>query len=398
MAALPDTTSPAPLDGLRVLDFSRIIAGPICAQYLADLGADVIKVERKDGGDDARQYSFPALWEGTGTMYLSFNRGKRSIALDLDDEADRSIARELVARADVLVENFRPGVMARLGFGHEAMQGLNPRLVYCSISGFGEHGPLAGAGANDLVAQASTGVMSLNAQADGRPQKVVPAMVDMFTGLNAALAILAAVQQRHRTGTGAQVNTSLFESGIAMLSYFATSHFAPRKPEDQALGASITVPNQTFRASDGWMAVACSNDPMWQRLCDALEVPQLKDDPRYATNLQRTRHQDTLLPLLEEVFATRTRAEWAARLEQAKVSHSSVLDVGEVLAHPQAQTLGMVVDIPHPGIPAFRMVRAPIRIDGQGMAAMRPPPALDQHRAEILSGLRTADSPEKDPP
>ena len=386
----PSSSSAGPLQGIRVIDFSRIIAGPFCTQYLADLGAQVIKVERPGTGDDARQYSFPAQWGSVGTMYLSFNRGKRSIALDLEQEGDRAIARELIADADVLVENFRPDVMAKLGLGCEAMREMNPRLVYCSISGFGEKGPLAMAGANDLVAQASCGVMSLNARADGRPEKVVPAMVDMFAGLNAALAITAALHERTRTGVGTQVNTSLFESGISMLSYFATTHLAPapQKHENaEDLGASITVPNQTFRASDGWMAIACSNEPMWRRLCEAIEAPQLYADPRYATNLDRTRNQATLIPALEEVFARRTRVDWAQRLEQAKVSHSSVLSVGEVLAHPQTEALGMVVPIAHPQLEGFHMVRSPLRIGGRAMAAMVPPPGLDEHRTEILALL-----------
>jgi len=386
----PSNSSAGPLQGIRVIDFSRIIAGPFCTQYLADLGAEVIKVERPGTGDDARQYSFPALWGTTGTLYLSFNRGKRSIALDLEQESDRAIARQLIARADVLVENFRPDVMTKVSLGCEAMREMNPRLVYCSISGFGEKGPLAMAGANDLVAQASCGVMSLNPRADGRPEKVVPAMVDMFTGLNAALAIVAALHERTSTGVGTKVDTSLFESGISMLSYFATTHFAPAPPRDENaedLGASITVPNQTFRASDGWMAIACSNEPMWRRLCDAMDMPQLCGDPRYATNFDRTRHQATLIPTLEEGFARRTRADWARRLEQAKVSHSSVLSVAEVLAHPQTEALGMVVPIAHAQLEGFRMVRAPLRIGGRAMAAMVPPPGLDEHRTEILALL-----------
>ena len=386
-----------PLEGIRVIDFSRIIAGPFCAQYLADLGAEVIKVERPGTGDDARQYSFPAEWGGTGTIYLSFNRGKRSIALDLERQAERDIAQMLIAGADVLVENFRPGVMNKVGLGCAEMRELNPRLVYCSISGFGEEGPLAQAGANDLVAQASCGVMSLNSHADGRPQKVVPAMVDMFTGLNAALAIVAAIHERTRTGSGTQVATSLFESGIAMLSYFATSHFASGQPQDESLGASITVPNQTFRASDGWMAIACSNEPMWQRLCEALEMPQLRSDPRYCTNLDRTRHQASLIPVLEEVFVKRTRAQWSRRLEEAKISHSSVLSVGEVLSHPQTEALGMVVPIPDPGLEGFRMVRAPFRIGSRTIAAMQPPPRLDEHRLQILAELERQPAATKRP-
>ena len=381
---------PLPLRGVRVLDFSRIIAGPYCAQYLADLGADVIKVERKGLGDDARQYSFPAVWEGTGTMYLSFNRGKRSIALDLDQDSDRGLARELIGSADVLLENFRPGVMARLGLDYENLRASHSGLVYCSISGFGEDGPLALAGANDLVAQASTGLMSLNQQEDGRPQKVVPAMVDMFTGLNAAVAIIAALHRRSGTNLGTHVTTSLFECGVSMLSYFATSHFAAPEPATQDLGASITVPNQSFLASDGWMVIACSNEAMWQRLCEAIGRPELRDDPRFATNLDRTRNQQTLIPLLDTVFAAATRAHWAQRLEAAKASSSSILSVGEVLSHPQTESLGMIVPLAHPDIDGFRVLRTPFRFDSEVLTSNRPPPALDEHRNEIIAELRRA--------
>lgn len=375
-----------PLAGVRVIDFSRIIAGPLCAQYLADLGADVIKVERAGLGDEARQYSFPAMWSGTSAMYLSFNRGKRSVALDLDDARDRDAAGELVATADVLIENFRPGVMARLGLGYETLAERHPELVYCSISGFGDEGPLAQAGANDLVAQASCGLMSLNAQEGGRPEKVAPAVVDLYTGVNAALAIVAALRQRESTGRGTRVSTSLFECGISMLSYFATSQFAPDQDEaEQDLGASITVPNQSFKASDGWMVLACSNEPMWQRLCHAIGREKLAADPRFATNLDRTHNKPALVAILDDVFAGDTRAGWAVRLEAAKVSSSAVLTVAEVLAHPQAESLGMVVPIAHAQIEGFCMLRTPFRFQDQALVAQAAPPRLNQHRDEVLA-------------
>ena len=389
---IPFTSQPQghvlPLAGVRVIDFSRIIAGPLCAQYLADLGADVIKVERAGLGDDARQYSFPAMWCGTSAMYLSFNRGKRSVALDLDDPGERAAAADLVATADVLIENFRPGVMARLGLGYETLAKCHPELVYCSISGFGEEGPLAQAGANDLVAQASCGLMSLNAQDGGRPEKVAPAIVDLYTGVNAALAILAALRQRESTGRGTRVSTSLFECGMSMLSYFATSQFAPGQSETEPeLGGSITVPNQSFKASDGWLVLACSNEAMWQRLCRAIGREVLAADSRFATNLDRTHNKQALVTILDEVFAGDTRAGWAARLEAAKVSSSAVLTVAEVLAHAQAESLGMVVPIPHPQIEGFRMLRAPFRFEGQALVAQPAPPGLDQHREQVLSTL-----------
>ena len=291
-----------------------------------------------------------------------------------------------MATADVLIENFRPGVMDRLGLGYEALAERRPKLVYCSISGFGEEGPLAQAGANDLVAQASCGLMSLNAQDGGRPEKVAPAIVDLYTGVNAALAILAALRQRESTGRGTRVSTSLFECGMSMLSYFATSQFAPGQcATEPVIGGSITVPNQSFKASDGWLVLACSNEPMWQRLCRAIGRAELAADSRFATNLDRTYNKQALIAILDGELAGDTRAGWAARLETAKVSSSAVLTVAEVLAHPQAESLGMVVPITHARIKGFRTLRAPFRFDGHALVANAAPPGLDEHREELLS-------------
>lgn len=380
------------LTGIRVLDFSRIIAGPLCAQYLADLGADVIKVERPATGDDARSYVFPATWNGLSTMFLSFNRGKRSVELDVATESGCAMARTLAASADVLIENFRPGVMDRLSLGYDALAQANPRLVFCSISGFGQNGPLAQVGANDLVAQASCGLMGINATADARPQKVAPAVVDLFTGVNAAFAILAALRQRDATGQGTHITTSLFECGISMLSYFATSSFAEQTAGPQTgvapeASASITVPNQSFRCSDGWIVVACSNESMWRRLTQAVGRPGLADDARFANNLERTRNKDALIQILDELFLGGSREHWISRLTAAKVSVSAALSVAEALAHPQVASLNLVTAPAHSGIPDFRMLSTPFRFGGARPVSPLPPPELGEHNAAVLSML-----------
>jgi len=386
-----------PLAGVRVLDLSRIIAGPLAAQYLADLGAQVVKVERPGGGDDARGYVFPSTWSGESTMFLSFNRGKRSVVLDLDEAGDRSAFQALLAETDVLLENFRPGVMERLGLGWDALSARCPRLVMCSVSGFGADGPAAGTGANDLVAQASCGLMALNAGDDGRPRKVAPAVVDLFTAVNAALAIVAALRARDASGRGSRVTTSLFECGVALQSYFATGAFAElaagRTPDmAAAASATVTVPNQAFRCGDGWIVVACSNDAMFARLAAALADPTLATDARFATNAARTVHRDALVARLDAAFAADARDAWVARLEAHKVSASGVLRPEEALAHPQAVHLGLAAASAHTRIDGLRTPAVPFSIDGVRPCAPMGPPLLGEHDAGLpgREGARSA--------
>jgi crotonobetainyl-CoA:carnitine CoA-transferase CaiB-like acyl-CoA transferase len=385
---LPAPGAARPLAGVRVLDLSRIIAGPLAAQYLADLGADVVKVERPGTGDDARGYVFPSTWRGESTMFLSFNRGKRSVVLDLDDAGDRAAIETLLGDADVLVENFRPGVMERLGLGWDALSARFPRLVMCSVSGFGADGPAAETGANDLVAQASCGLMALNAGDDGRPRKVAPAVVDLFTAANAALAIVAALRARDASGRGSRVTTSLFECGVALQSYFATGAFAERAagrtPDmSAAASATVTVPNQAFRCRDGWIVVACSNDAMFARLATALDAPALAADARFATNAARTAHRDALVSRLDAAFAEGTREVWVARLGANKVSVSGVMKPEEALAHPQAAHLGMAATSPHARIDGLRTPAVPFSIDGVRPQAPIGPPLLGEHDAGL---------------
>lgn len=386
-------TSDLPLSGLKVMDFSRIIAGPMCGQILADLGAEVIKVERPPVGDDAREYVFPPMLDGLSTIFLSFNRGKRSVLLDLREPRQLQALEGWLAQCDVLIENFRPGVMQRLGLDAHSLAVRHPRLIYCSISGFGEVGPLAQAGANDLVAQASTGMMSLNAPGGARPEKVAPAVIDLHTGMHAVVGVMAALLRRARTGRGGHVSTSLFECGTALLSYFATYGLGARAALDLTdPAASVTVPNQAFRAADGWMVVACSNEPMWQRLCQSMGRPELARDDRFATNALRTQHKDALVRELDTLFAAQSRQEWASRLGASSVSCAPVLTLDEVLAHPQGEALGLFHSLQRPGRMPLRVTRLPLRIDGQAFCNPLAPPDLGAHTPADLTGAPTTEA------
>ncbi len=380
------------LTGTRVVDFSRIIAGPLCTMYLADLGADVIKVERPGAGDDAREYTFPSTWGGEGAIFLAFNRHKRSLALDLQKEAGREAALVLVRDADVLVENFRTGVMERLGLGYDRLAEINPKLVYCSITGFGASGPMAASGANDLIAQAFGGLMSLNADAAGEPFKVAPAVVDAYTGLTAALAVVAALHSRAVTGRGQRIDTSLLECGTALLSYFVVSCLATGEaPTQRGPSASITVPNRSFRTADGWLVLAANNEPMWRRLCEAVGRPDLADDARFRTNSDRMVNQEALTAALSEVLAGRSRAEWQGVFEAARVTCAPVQDIGGLLASEQLRALRVIVPVPHPLIPEFRAVRPPFAMSGTPPSVGGPPPRLGEHSVGILREIGYGD-------
>ncbi len=384
----------AALVGVRVVDFSRIIAGPLCTMHLADLGADVVKVERTGVGDDAREYTFPATWGGEGAIFLAFNRNKRSLALDLQSDAGREVALRLVRDADVVVENFRTGVMERLGLGYDRLAEMNPRLVYCSITGFGGRGPMVESGANDLVAQAFGGLMSVNADAAGEPFKVAPAVVDAYTGVTAAFAIVAALHARAVSGRGQRIETSLLECGTSLLSYFVVSYLATgTTPSQRGPVASITVPNRSFQTADGWLVLAANNEPMWRRLCEAVGRPDLADDPRFGTNPDRMRNQEALTAILAGILGTRTRAEWQAAFESARVTSAPVQTVADLVASEQLRALEMILPLPHPLIEGFRAIRAPMTLSGTPPSLGGPPPRLGEHTAAILQELGYDEDP-----
>ena len=373
---------PSALDGILVADFSRVLAGPLCTMTLGDLGADVVKVERPDGGDDTREWGPPWHEEGA-TYYLGLNRNKRSVRLDLKDPGDLALAKRLAARADVVVESFRPGTIDRLGLGYDDVASGNPGVVYCSISAFGTGERAAALPGYDLLLQAMSGLMSVTGETDGRPLKVGAALIDMICGLFAANGILAALHARSRTGAGQRVHVSLMDSALAALlnqgSGFLNAGVVPGRLGNRH--PSIT-PYETFRAADGDFAVACGTDALFRRLCAAIGRPELADDERYADNRVRLEHRDALTADLEAAFAGADAAEWVARLGEAGVPAGPINDIGEAFAF--AEDLGLE---PWVEVDGVRTVRPAMTLGTTPAAVRRRPPRLGEHDTEIRAWL-----------
>jgi crotonobetainyl-CoA:carnitine CoA-transferase CaiB-like acyl-CoA transferase len=374
-----------PLDGLIVADFSRVLAGPYASMLLGDLGADVIKVERPGTGDDTRAWGPP--WHGdTSTYYLGLNRNKRSVVLDLADESDRGLARRLGERADVLIESFRPGLMASWGLDGDTLRRANQRLVSCSITAFGSAPEAAGLPGYDFLLQAMGGLMSVTGEADGRPLKVGAALIDLVCGLLAVTGIQAALAERERTGRGRHVEVSLMDSALAALlnqgSAWVSGGAVPSRRGNRH--PSI-VPYETYDAQDRPFAVAVGNDRLFGRLCEAVGLPELPADERFATNAARVAHVDELAERLEAVFRTRPAAEWLATLRRAGVPAGPINRVDEAFA--LADELGLEPTDDRHGLP---LVAPPLRLDGERPPIRRPPPRLDEHGAEIRRWLGSA--------
>jgi crotonobetainyl-CoA:carnitine CoA-transferase CaiB-like acyl-CoA transferase len=385
-----------PLAGIRVADCSTVLAGPYCTMLLADLGADVVKVEPPDG-DATRGWGPP--WVGddadgtrTAAYFLAVNRNKRSIRVDLKQEPGREILRRLLRGSDVLVENFRVGGLERLGFGDEALARINPDLVHLAISGFGPHGPDASKPGYDFVVQAVGGLMSITGDPDadgGRPTKVGVAISDVVTGLFAAVAILAGLVGRERAGApGQRIDVSLLESTLAVLVNQAQNAFVSGVAPGRLGNAHPNlVPYETFRTADGELAVAVGSERQWPRLCEALGVPAIAADERFATNGGRVTNRAVLRPLLAERFERLPTAEWIARLDAAEIPCGPINDVAAAFGSPQAQALAMTTDIEHPVLGTIRQAGVPFRLAATPAAIRTPPPLLGEHTAELLAAL-----------
>jgi crotonobetainyl-CoA:carnitine CoA-transferase CaiB-like acyl-CoA transferase len=373
----------APLDGILVADFSRVLAGPLAAMLLGDLGADVVKVERPDGGDDTRAWGPP--WRGEeATYYLGLNRNKRSLALDLGDDGDVALARELAARADVLIESFRPGLMARWGLDGETLRASNPRLVTCSVTAFGTQSEDARAlPGYDFLAQAMGGLMSVTGERDGRPLKTGSAVVDLVCGLLAAIGIQAALAERERTGRGRHVEVSLMDAALMSLlnqgSAWVLGGVVPHRRGNRH--PSIT-PYETYETADRPIALAVGNDRLFGRLCDALGLPALTADVRFATNSARVEHADALAELLEAELRKRPADEWFDVLRAAAVPAGPINDVAE--AFGLAESLAMAPVVEAGGYP---LAAPPLRLDGERPEVRLPPPRLDEHGDELRRWL-----------
>jgi crotonobetainyl-CoA:carnitine CoA-transferase CaiB-like acyl-CoA transferase len=375
--------APTALDGLLVADFTRVLAGPLCTQTLADLGADVVKVERPGTGDDTRQWGPPFVAEGS-TYHLGLNRGKRSLTLDLRDPDDLALARELAARADVLLESFRPGTMDRLGLGWETLRAANPRLVYTSISAFGSGEAARELPGYDLLVQAMCGYMSVTGSPDGHPLKPGTALVDMLTGLYATIGTLAALRARDHAGAGQHVEVSLLDSGLAALLNLGSSFLNTGAVPGRSGNRHPSIaPYETFAAADRDLALAGGNDAIFARLCDVLDRPDLAADARFATNEARVAHREALAAELEAAFAARPAADWAERLNAAGVPAGPVNDVGEAYAFAEALGVEPVLELPD----GVRAARSPLRLDGTPVRPGRRPPRLGEHDADLRAWL-----------
>ena len=375
------------LADIRVLDLSRVLAGPFCSMLLADFGADVIKVEAPGRGDDTRHWGPP--WAGGESAYfLSVNRNKRSITLNLKHERGRQILLDLVARSDVFIENFKVGTAKRLGLDYETLREINPRLIYCSITGYGQTGPYRDRPGYDFVIQAEGGIMSITGPADGEPHKVGVAIVDITAGLFAATAILAALHHRERTGEGQYIDIALLDAQVGWLANVAQNYLVSGEvPKRYGNAHPNIVPYEVFPTADGYIAVGIGNDRQYRRFCELTGRMDLWEDGRFQTNPGRVEHRDELIPRLRELFRTRTTAEWLALLREAKISAAPINNVAQVLNDPHVLARGMVQTVRHPTAGELKLVGPVPKLSATPAAIRRPPPLLGEHTVEVLTEL-----------
>ena len=374
------------LEGIRVLDLTQIMAGPFCTMLLADLGAEVIKIENPRGGDDSRRM-VPPYYNGESAAFIAVNRNKYGIAVDIRTPPGKEVLWRLIATADVLVENFRPGTMTRLGFGYEQVRALYPALVYCSISGFGHTGPERDRGGFDLVAQAMSGVLSVTGSPE-EPAKVGVPISDLNAGLFASHAILAALFARSRTGEGQYVETSLLEAALAYTIWESNEYWATgTAPQRLGTAHRISAPYQVFATANGWIAIGAANQRNWERFVQALSRPDLLQNPLFATNSDRMANLSTLVDTLTQVLKTRTTEEWLQLLERAEVPAGPVLTLDQVYQYPQVRARDMDIEIEHPLAGRVHAIGFPVKYSGTPGRVYRPAPMLGQHTFQVLKSL-----------
>jgi crotonobetainyl-CoA:carnitine CoA-transferase CaiB-like acyl-CoA transferase len=393
MTSTPPATPVGALSGLRVLDLSRILAGPTATQALADLGAEVIKIERPGSGDDTRGWGPPFVQNVHGqnsresAYFLSANRGKKSVAINIATPEGQALIRQIAATSDILVENFKAGDLARYGLDFASLGALNPRLIYCSVTGFGQTGPNAQRAGYDFLAQAEGGIMSLTGEMDGRPLKVGVGIADVMCGMYALTGILAALQARHRTGRGQQIDISLLDTQIAWLinqgvGYLTDGIVPPRRGNDHP----TIVPYGTFPASDRAFVLAVGNDAQFARFVSAAGQPDLATDPRFATNAARVQNRDTLIPLIEALTRRRAEADWLALLDRLGIPAGPIKDLRETFDSPQVAARGMKITLPHPvaGKGSVDLIGNPLKFSDTPVIYQGAPPTLGQHTRDVL--------------
>lgn len=401
MTSAPATPQAAALDGIKVLDLSRVLAGPWCTQILADLGAEVVKVERPGAGDDTRHWGPPFLKDAEGrdttqaSYFTSCNRNKRSVTIDMATPEGQQLIRQMAQQADVLVENFKVGGLARYGLDYASLREVNPRLIYCSVTGFGQDGPYAERAGYDLMIQAMTGMMSITGRADGEPGggplRVGVALTDLFTGVYASSAILAALHVRHRTGEGQHIDMALLDVGMAILANQASGFLATGvAPTRQGNTHPSLAPYQDFPTQDGSMLLAIGNDGQFARFCAAAGQPGWASDERFTTNTLRVKHRAVLIPMMEAVTRTRTTAAWIALLEDKAVPCGPINTIAQAFDDAQVRARGLRVDLPRDagdGIAQVATVASPLRLGANPPVLRHAPPALGQHTDEVLAEL-----------
>ena len=379
-----------PLQGVRVLDLSRVLAGPYCTMVLGDLGADVIKVEPPEG-DETRGWG-PPFAEGESAYYLCVNRNKRGIVINLKTDEGRKILRDLALQSDVLVENFRPGTLKKFGLDFETLHELNPKLIYCSITGFGQTGSMKDKPGYDFMIQALGGLMSITGEPDGEPMKTGVAVVDLFAGQNAIIAILAALQARTLTGRGQQLDIALFDSQLGWLANVASNYLISGKlPKRHGNSHANIVPYQSFQASDGWFAIAVGNDRQFARLCDLIGKPGFAADEKFATNSARVQNRAELIPLLIDIFKTASVSDWLAKLDEAEIPCGPIQNFEQVFSMPVVGEREMLVKMEHPTIGKLPLVGSPLKMSDTPVEYRLPPPLMGEHTEEVLRELGWGD-------
>lgn len=379
------STADSPLEGFRVLDLSRILAGPYCTMILGDLGADVVKIERPGTGDDTRTWG-PPFAGGESAYYLCCNRNKRSIAIDLKTAAGAELVRELAKTSDVFIENFSPGLTKGFGLDYDALREINPRLVYASISAYGQDGPYRDRPGYDMVLSAVGGLMYITGEREGNPCKVGVAITDVLTGVYASGAITAALLRRERTGRGQYIDVSLLDAQVSGLANIASNYLVAGKEATRwGTAHESIIPYQVFNTKDRPIAIAAANQKLWAGFCAVLEKPEWRDDPRFESNPKRVEHRDVLLPLIEEVLVRKTCDEWMEALVAAAVPCGPVNDMKHLFADPQVRHRNMIAEVPHPTIGALRLAGIPVKYSETPGSIRRHPPLLGEHTDEVLT-------------